>query len=69
MAHIIKKGNIKRHIATCSNCGCKFSFRENEVMYVGEEYYNKILFGEGVPNGVECPYCKKYCDVKWIWSE
>ena len=69
MAYIIKKGKIKEHKTTCPACGCKFSFRENEVMYTGEEYYNQILFGEGVPNSVKCPCCNKYVDIKWIWDK
>ena len=54
MIKIIKKGT--RKIEECSNCGCKFSYEEEDIEKDGLLANNSVLIGKTL---VVCPQCGK----------
>lgn len=55
MVRIIEKGT--RQIEQCEDCGCKFSFDNEDLMhYKGEGIYEKG-FKEGFKHFIACPQC------------
>ena len=54
MIKIIKEGTIK--ITKCSNCGCKFSYEEEDIGKDGLFANNSIFIGK---TWIVCPQCGK----------
>ena len=54
MIKIIKEGT--RKIAKCPNCGCEFSYEEEDIEKYGLFANNSVLAGK---TWVVCPQCSK----------
>lgn len=54
MIKIIKEGT--RKIAKCPNCGCEFSYEEEDIEKDGLLANNSVLIGK---TWVVCPQCDK----------
>lgn len=50
---IIKQGDKKQRVFTCTNCGCEFIAERNEYFRVGKFHYYKC----------DCPCCTYTTDI------
>lgn len=55
MIEIIKKGT--KQIITCKQCGCKFSFENEDLKYLGQDGFHTGI-KQGYKKYVICPQCE-----------
>lgn len=68
MIKIIKPGT--KEVAKCDNCGCEFSYEEEDVIHMERGRYNDEEWVKGIKHGykryVICPQCEKKFVIEQI---